>query len=170
MQQMSRIGTDTSKHVFQLPQLACRQGLRTLAVFLFEDKHDPANAPVRTVDFGDDHGLRHQLVRVIGRQICCRQLRVLQTHRDVGPVQSWRFRYSRVDQNRAQARTTIGESGHLAGVGPACGFQGPLDHCGDVGFGPGKGAKNLAATGLRLDVADENLQVAFAVFVASYEG
>jgi hypothetical protein len=45
------------------------------------------NAPrAQTFDFGDDHGLRCHPVRVIGRQIRCRQLRMLQTHRDVKPV------------------------------------------------------------------------------------
>ena len=85
-------------------------------------------------------------------------------------VQNWRFRYSRIGQNRAQTRTTVGKSGHLGGVGPAHGFQGPLDQRGDVGLGPGDGAKDLAATVNRLDVADADLQVAFAVFAAAYEG
>ena len=85
----------------RVPQLARRHALRTLAVLPFEDMHDLVdpldaalgvlrlavpNAPVQTFDFGDDHGLRRLPVRVIGRQICCRQLRVLQTHRDVEPV------------------------------------------------------------------------------------
>jgi hypothetical protein len=92
----------------------------------------------------------------------------------VGPstptVQNRRFRYSGVGQNRAQARPTVGESGHLGGVGPAHGFQGPLDQTGDVGLGPDDGAENLTATVSRLDVANADLQVAFAVVAAAYEG
>ena len=92
----------------------------------------------------------------------------------VGPstptVEKRRFRYSRVDQNRAQTRTAVGESGHLGGVGPAHGCEGPLDQRGNVGLGPGDGAKNLAATINRLDIADADLQVAFAVFAAADEG
>ena len=95
---------------------------------------------------------------------------MLQTHRDMKPVQNRRFRHPRDGQNRAQTRTTVGESGHLGGVGPAHGFQGSLDQRGDVDLGPGDGAKNLAATVNRLDVADADLQVAFAVFAAAYEG
>jgi hypothetical protein len=114
--------------------------------------------------------LRHQPVSVVGRQICRRQRRVLQTHRDMKPVQNRRLRYSRVGQNSAQTRTTVGKSGHLGGVDPAHGFKGSLDQRGDVGLGPGDGAKDLAATGLRFDVADANFQVAFAVVAAAYEG
>ena len=86
------------------------------------------------------------------------------------PVQNWRFRYSHVRQYSAQTRTTVGESGHLGGVGPAHGFEGSLDQRGEIGLGPGDGAKDLAATVSRLDVADANLQVTFAVFAAAYEG
>ena len=86
------------------------------------------------------------------------------------PVQNRRFRYSRVGQNRAQTRATVGESGHLGGVGPAHGFQGLLGQRGDVGLGPGDGAKDLVATVNRLDVANVDLQLAFAVFAAAYEG
>jgi len=83
------------------------------------------------------------------------------------PVQNRWFRYSHVGQYSAQTRTTVGQSGHLGGVGPAHGFQGSLDQCGDVGLGPGDGAKDLAATVNRLDVADADLQVAFAVVAAA---
>lgn len=92
----------------------------------------------------------------------------------VGPstptVQNRRFRHSCVSQNSAQTRTTISESGHLGGVGPAHGFQGSLYQRGDVGLSPSDGAKNLAAAVNRLDVADADLQVAFVVFAAAYEG
>ena len=86
------------------------------------------------------------------------------------PVQNRRFRYSCVGQNRTQTRTTVGESGDLGGVGPAHGFKGSLDQRGDVGLGPGDGAKDLAATVNRLDVADADLQVAFAAVAVAYEG
>ena len=76
----------------------------------------------------------------------------------------------RVGQNLTQPRTTVGESGHLGGVGPAHRFEGPLGQGGDIGLGPGDGAKDLAATGNRLDVADADFQVAFAVFAVAYEG
>jgi hypothetical protein len=93
--------------------------------------------------------------------------RVLQTHRDMKPVQNRRFRYARVGQNRTQTRTTVSEGGHLGGVSPAHGFQGPLDQRGEVGVGSGDGAKDLAATVNRLDVADADRQMAFAVFAAA---
>ena len=85
-------------------------------------------------------------------------------------VQNRRFRYSCVGQNRTQTRTTVGESSDLGGVGPAHGFQGSLDQRGEVGLGLGDGAKDLAAAVSRLNVADSDLQVAFAVFAAAYEG
>ena len=85
-------------------------------------------------------------------------------------VQNRRLRCARVGQNRAQTRTTVGESGQLGGVAPAHGFQGSLDQRGDVGLSPGDGAKDLAGSANRLDVADTDLQVAFAVFSAAYEG
>jgi hypothetical protein len=51
------------------------------------------------------------------------------------------------------------------------GFKGSsLDQRGDVGLGPGDGAKDLAATVNRLEVADADLQVAFAVVATPYEG
>jgi hypothetical protein len=37
-------------------------------------------------DFADDYRLRHHPVRAVCRQIRSRQLRVLQTHRDMKPV------------------------------------------------------------------------------------
>jgi hypothetical protein len=85
----------------RVPQLARRHALRALAVLAFEDMHDLAdpldaalgvlrlavpNAPVQTFDFGDDRSFRRHPVRVVDRQICRRQLRVLQTHGDVEPV------------------------------------------------------------------------------------
>jgi len=86
------------------------------------------------------------------------------------PIQNRWLGHPRVGQNRAQTRTTVGESRHLGGIGPAHGFKSSLDQRGDVGIGPGDCAKDLAATVNRLDVADADLQVAFAVFTAAYEG
>ena len=86
------------------------------------------------------------------------------------PIKKWGLHHSRIGQNSAQTRTAVGESGHLGGVGPARGFQGSLYQRGDVGLGPGDGAKDLAATVNRLHVADANFQVAFAVVAAPYEG
>jgi hypothetical protein len=79
-------------------------------VFAFEDMHDLAdsldaalgvlclavpNAPVQTRDFGDDHSLRRHPIRLVGRQIRCRLLRVLQTHRDVEPIEKWGLQHER---------------------------------------------------------------------------
>jgi len=92
----------------------------------------------------------------------------------VGPstptVQNRRFRHSCVSQNSAQTRTTISESGHLGGVGPAHGFKGAPDQRGDVGIGSGHGAENLAAAVSGLDIADTDLKMAFALFATAYEG
>jgi hypothetical protein len=69
-----------------------------LAMLALEDRHDLAdpvdaalgilrlavpNAPVQTFDFGDDPSSRRHPVRVVGRQTCRCQLRVLQARRDV---------------------------------------------------------------------------------------
>jgi hypothetical protein len=158
----------------RMPQLARRHAPRALAVLAFENMHDLAdpldaalgilrlailNPPMQTFDLGGDRRLRLHPVRIVRRQVRSRQLSVLQTHRDMKPVQNRRFRYTRVGQNRTQTRTTVSESGHLGGVSPAHGFQGPLDQRGDVGLGPGYGAKDLAATVNRLDVADADLQM-----------
>jgi len=125
-----------------VPQLARRHAPRALALLSFEDMHDLAdpldaalgilrlavpNAPVQTVDFGDDHGLRRHPVKVVGRSIRRRQLRVLQTHCDMEPVQHCWLRYARIGQNRPQSRTTVGKCRHLGDVGPAHGFKGSLD-------------------------------------------
>ena len=55
-------------------------------------------------------------------------------------------------------------------MGPAHACQGSLDRCGDDGLGPADGAENLTAAVTGLDVADANLQVAFAVFAAADKG
>jgi hypothetical protein len=82
----------------RVPQLARRHALRAPAVLAFEGRHDLAdpldaaqgvlrlavpNAPVQTLDLGDDHSLRRHPGRIISRQIRSCQLRVLQTHRDM---------------------------------------------------------------------------------------
>ena len=104
------------------------------------------------------------------RQVRSRQLGVLQTHRDMEPIENWGLHYSRIGQNSAQSRAAVGESGHLGGVDPAHGFEGSLYQCGDVDLCPGDGANDLAATVNRLDVADADFQVAFVAVTAPYEG
>jgi hypothetical protein len=94
----SEILVDGMKRV---PQLARRHALRAPVVLTFEDMHDLAdpldaalgvlrlavpNAPVQTLDLGDDHSLRRHPVGLVGRQVRSRQLGVLQTHRDMEPV------------------------------------------------------------------------------------
>jgi len=86
------------------------------------------------------------------------------TNRETG------LHHSRIGQDRAQTWTAVGESGHLGGVGLTHSFQGSPYQRGDVGRGPGNGAKDLPATVNRLDVADTDFQVAFAVVAAPYEG
>jgi hypothetical protein len=46
------------------------------------------NAPAQTFDFGDDHSRRRRSIRLVGRQIGSRQLRVLQPHRDMKPIEN----------------------------------------------------------------------------------
>jgi hypothetical protein len=48
--------------------------------------------------------------------VCCKRIA------NVKPIQNRRFCYSRVGQNSAQTRATVGESGHFGGVGPAHGL------------------------------------------------
>ena len=50
--------------------------------------------------------------------VCCKRIAMWNQSKIGG------FVTPRVGQNRAQTRTTVGESGHLGGVGPADGFQG----------------------------------------------
>jgi hypothetical protein len=85
----------------RVPQLTRCHTLRTAAVLPSEDMHDLAdpvdaalgilrlavpNASVQTFNFGDDCRLRRYPARIVGRQTCSRQLRMLQAHRDVKPI------------------------------------------------------------------------------------
>src|SRR3954453_15931359 len=94
---------------------------------------------------------------------------MLQTHRDVKPIQNRWFRYASIGQNHPQTRTTVGERGHLGGIGPAYGFQCLLDLHGEIRIGFSNGAESLAGTVSSLDVADADLKMTFGVFAASYE-
>jgi hypothetical protein len=92
------------------------------------------------------------------------------SHRDIEPIENRGLHHSPIGQNRAQTRTTVGEGGHLRDVGPAHGVELPLEQRDEVGIGPGDGVKDLATTVNRLDVADSDFQMAFAVVAAVYEG
>jgi hypothetical protein len=59
------------------------------------------NAQAQPFDFGDDHSLRRHPVWVVDRQTYGRQLRVLQTHRDMKPIQDRWPRDPRVGQDSA---------------------------------------------------------------------
>jgi hypothetical protein len=59
------------------------------------------NAPSQTFDFGDDHSLLHHPIWVVDRPTCGRRLRVLQTHRDMKPIQERRLRDPYVGQDSA---------------------------------------------------------------------
>ena len=73
-------------------------------------------------------------------------------------------------QDRAQARTTVGERGHRGVGGPADCLEASPDQHRHVGIGPCDRTRRPAAARRRLDVADANLQMPFAVMTATDEG
>jgi hypothetical protein len=73
-------------------------GIRGLAV---------PNAPAQTFDLLDDHGLRLHPARVVGRQTACRLRRVLESHRDVEPIENGWRRDPSIDQDGPQTGTTM---------------------------------------------------------------
>ena len=54
--------------------------------------------------------------------------------------------------------------------GPANGRELPADQRDDVGIGSDDGSENLASSNLRLDIADPDRQMPFAVLTAADEG
>jgi hypothetical protein len=81
----------------------------------------------------------------------------------------WRD-HTGVGQNGPQTGTAVGERDQLRLVGAADRLQVAADQHRDVGLGPRDSAEHWPASVLRLDVADANLQVSFAVVAAANEG
>src|SRR5271154_1790244 len=106
--------------------------------------------------------------RFVGRQRTRRQLCVLKPHRDMKPIENRWFRHARSGQDRPKAGTTIGERGQVTVV--AHGLEVSANQRRDVGVALRNSAKYLPTSASRLDVADANLQMAFAVVAAADEG
>jgi hypothetical protein len=75
-----------------------------------------------------------------------------------------------VGQDRAQTRTTVGECGHSGVGGVANASKVSADQHRDVGVSLRDRSEHLSASTGGLDVADADLQVAFAFFAAADEG
>ena len=95
---------------------------------------------------------------------------MLEPHGDVEPVDNWRIRDPGIGQNRSQTGAAVGERGQLGVVGSAHRLKVSPDQHRDVGIGPRDGAEDLSASVSRLDVADANFQMPFAVVAATDEG
>src|SRR6187551_646451 len=127
------------------------------------------DAPAQPLDLRDDHGLRLQSARLVGRQSDGRLLRVLEPHGDMKPVGDWWIRDPGIGQNRSQTGAAVGERGQLRVVGSAHRLQVSADQHGEVGIGPRDSAEYLPASSSGLDVADANLETPFAVVAATDE-
>ena len=127
------------------------------------------DAPAQPLDLRDDHGLRLHPARLVGRQSDCRLLRVLEPHGDMKPVGDWWIRDPGIGQNRSQTGAAVGERGQLRVVGSAHRLQVSADQHREVGIGPRDSAEYLPASSSRLDVADANFQMPFAVVAATNE-
>ena len=79
------------------------------------------------------------------------------------PIENRWFRHARSGQDRPKAGTTIGERGQVTVVGSAHGLEVSANQRRDVGVALRNSAKYLPTSARRLDVADANLQMAFAV-------
>ena len=130
-----------------MPRLARGYAFRAMTAFAFEDRHDLTDpvdaepgiaglavpdAPAQSLDFRDNHGLRVNPVRLVDRQTSGRLLRMLQSHRDVKPIQNWWFRDPGGGRDGTQTGTAVRERGDLGVVGSTHGFKTSPDQRGDV--------------------------------------
>ena len=85
------------------------------------------------------------------------------------PVGDWWIRDPGIGQNRSQTGAAVGERGQLRAVDSAHPLQVSADQPREVGIGPRDSAEYLPASSSRLDVADANLQMPFAIVAATDE-
>ena len=169
----------------RMPQLTGWRACRAVAALTPEDMHDfpdpldrdlgvfrvaVPDPPAQPLDLLDNERLCLHPARFVGRQRTRRQLRVLKPHRDMKPIENRWFRHARSGQDRPKAGTTIGERGQVTVVGSAHGLEVSANQRRDVGVALRNSAKYLPTSARRLDVADANLQMAFAVVAAADEG
>jgi hypothetical protein len=95
---------------------------------------------------------------------------VLQSHGDVKPIENRGLCNPDVGQDRPQTGTTVRECGHRSVGGAANDLKVSADQRRDVGVSLGDRSEHLSASTGGLDVADADLQVAFAFFAAADEG
>ena len=86
--------------------------------------------PTKPLDLLDDEVLRRHSARCIVHQTSRRQLRVLESHRDVVPIEDRRIRHAGIRQNRAEAIATIRERSNVCGRGSNLGYKRRLVDCG----------------------------------------
>src|SRR5271166_89901 len=156
-----------------------------VAAFSFVDMHDLADAvdaafgvpglavpnpPAQPLDLLDDHRFRLHPTRVVGRQTACRLRRVLESHRDMEPIEDGWRRDAGTDQDRPQTWTAISEGGHHCGVGSANSSKVSMDQRRDVGTSLRHRSEHLPASVTSLDISDADLQVPLAVFATADEG
>ena len=79
------------------------------------------------------------------------------------PIEDWRIGDAGGGQYGSETGASIGETGQLRVAVPANGLELPADQRDDVGIGSDDGSENLASSNLRLDIADPDLQMPFAV-------
>src|SRR5271169_339568 len=168
----------------RMPQLTGWRACRAVAALTPEDMHDfpdpldrdlgvfrvaVPDPPAQPLDLLDNERLCLHPARFVGRQRTRRQLRVLKPHRDMKPIENRWLRHARSGQDRPKAGTTIGERGQVTVVGSAHGLEVSADQHRDVGVALRDRAKYLPISARRLDVADANLQMAFAIVAAADE-
>ena len=128
------------------------------------------DAPMQSLDFGDDHRLRRYSRRIAGRQRAGDFLKMFKPHSDMKPVENWRFGDSSIVENASKSKTSIGEGRQFGAFQSADGVEAPADQYLDVRIGFRDRTENLPCTGFRFDIANPHLQVTFSVLTAPDEG
>ena len=105
------------------------------------------NAPAQTLDLRDNHRLGLHPAWFVSRQSAGGQLRVLQPHGDVEPIEDRGLRDPGIGQDRPQTWTAVGECGHLGVVSSADGFKVSADQRRDVGTSLRDRAEHLSPSG-----------------------
>jgi hypothetical protein len=114
---------------------------------------------VQSLDLRDDRSLRRDLCRIIGRKGAGDLLQVLEPHADMKPIENRQLGDVGIGENASKARAPIGEGRQCRAFPSADGVEVPADQHFDVRVGSGDRTENLAATRLRLHVADPYLQM-----------
>ena len=101
------------------------------------------------------------------KQTAARLRRVLESHRDVKPIEDGWPGDPGIDQCGPQTRTAISERGHHGGVGSANHSKVQTDQRRNVGASLRHRSENLPDPAGGLDVSDADPQMPFALFAAA---